>query len=97
MVGALGMLLLVLPWPYSIISCWVRMSPSKTAYSYRMEVCVGNIHESLHWWDDAEHPSGSDTEAARFAHLGELDYMAAKRVKNGGRPDLLGFPYSQRK
>jgi 4-amino-4-deoxy-L-arabinose transferase-like glycosyltransferase len=77
-VGSLGMLLIVLPWP--LRNHFVLHQNVAFKDGYWMEVCVGNIHESLHWWDDAEHPSGSDTEAARFAHLGERDYMAAKRV-----------------
>jgi hypothetical protein len=46
-----------------------------------LEVCVGNVNETLHWWDGSEHPSGSATEAAQFAKMGELQYMAAKHER----------------
>ena len=43
-----------------------------------LEVCVGNVNNSRHWWDGQEHPSGSPQESAQFERLGELRYMAAK-------------------
>jgi hypothetical protein len=46
---------------------------------YWLEVCVGNVNNSLHWWDGSEHPSGSARENAEYERLGELSYMTAKR------------------
>ena len=46
-----------------------------------MEVCVGNVNGSLHWWDGSEHPSGSAVDNALYEHLGESRYMARKRQR----------------
>jgi Dolichyl-phosphate-mannose-protein mannosyltransferase len=46
-----------------------------------MEVCVGNVNRSLHWWDEMEHPSGSASDNALYERLGESHYMALKRGK----------------
>jgi hypothetical protein len=48
---------------------------------YWLEVCVGNVNNSLHWWDGSEHPSGSEQENAQYERLGELNYMATKRTR----------------
>jgi len=44
-----------------------------------VEVCVGNIGNSLHWWNGEFHPAGSEAEAKAFGDLGESAYVAAKR------------------
>jgi len=47
--------------------------------NFWMEVCVGNVGNSLHWWNGAMQPSGSEAELARFKQLGETRYLALKR------------------
>lgn len=44
-----------------------------------MEVCVGNLGNSLHWWNGDVHPAGNLAEAARFEELGEQVYLSEKR------------------
>jgi hypothetical protein len=44
-----------------------------------MEICIGNTGDSLHWWNGAVHPAGSEAEARAFRDLGEPAYLAAKR------------------
>jgi 4-amino-4-deoxy-L-arabinose transferase-like glycosyltransferase len=47
--------------------------------NFWMEVCVGNLGNASHWWNDSVHPAGSNTELAEFRQLGELGYMARER------------------
>jgi hypothetical protein len=44
-----------------------------------MEVCVGNLGNSLHWWNGDVHPAGNSAESARFKEVGEQVYLAEKR------------------
>lgn len=42
------------------------------------ELCVGNLGNSLHWWNGSMHPCGSRTQLANYQQLGEQAYMAAE-------------------
>ena len=44
-----------------------------------MEVCVGNLGNGQHWWNDAVHPAGNNAELDEFRQLGELGYMVRER------------------
>ncbi len=44
-----------------------------------LEIYVGNVGNSLHWWNTDIHPAGSATERAEYLQLGELGYMALKK------------------
>jgi 4-amino-4-deoxy-L-arabinose transferase-like glycosyltransferase len=75
--GALAMVVTILPWVAR--NELTLGQPIAFKDGFWLEVCVGNVNNSLHWWDAGEHPSGSARESARFEQLGELRYMAAKR------------------
>ena len=81
--GLLAMMLLVLPWQMRNSSLLHQRIPLKDGFW--MEVCVGNVNNTLHWWDAGQHPSGGDEAKSEFARLGEIHYMAAKRQ------DALGY------
>lgn len=42
-----------------------------------LELCAGNVGNSLYWWNPAIHPSGSAAQMDRFHRIGEQAYMAA--------------------
>jgi hypothetical protein len=45
---------------------------------FPLEVCVGNIGNTLHWWNGVEQPSGNGAELAELRRVGEQAYMAEK-------------------
>ena len=47
--------------------------------NFWMEVCIGNLGNATHWWNDSAHPAGSNTELTAFRQLGELGYMQRER------------------
>jgi 4-amino-4-deoxy-L-arabinose transferase-like glycosyltransferase len=75
-VGVLAMVVTVLPWV--VRNELVLHQPVIFKDGFWLEVCVGNVNNSLHWWDGTEHPSGSARESAQYQSLGELSYMGAK-------------------
>ena len=75
--GLIAMIVTILPWPMR--NERVLHHPVVFKDGFWLEVCVGNVNNSLHWWDGDEHPSGSVRENAQYEQLGELSYMAAKR------------------
>ena len=70
------MLVTILPW--LIRNERVLHQPVVFKDGFWLEVCVGNVNNTLHWWDGGEHPSGSARENAQYERLGESNYMAAK-------------------
>ena len=70
------MVVTILPW--LVRNERVLHEPVVFKDGYWLEVCVGNVNNSLHWWDGNEHPSGSALDNAQYERLGELKYMAAK-------------------
>jgi hypothetical protein len=74
--GLAAMIVTVLPWPMR--NERVLHQPVVFKDGYWLEVCVGNVNNSLHWWDGDEHPSGSARDNAQYEQLGELNYMASK-------------------
>jgi hypothetical protein len=42
---------------------------------------VGNVGNSLHWWNTDIHPAGSEMERAEYLRLGEHGYMARKKAQ----------------
>lgn len=46
-----------------------------------LELCVGNLGNSIYWWNPAIHPSGNPAEMARFHRIGEQAYMASEWIK----------------
>jgi Dolichyl-phosphate-mannose-protein mannosyltransferase len=75
-VALVAMVVTILPWP--IRNENVLHQPVIFKDGFWLEVCVGNVNNTLHWWDGSEHPSGSARENAEYERLGELNYMAAK-------------------
>jgi 4-amino-4-deoxy-L-arabinose transferase-like glycosyltransferase len=75
-IGTVSMVVTILPWV--VRNELVLGHPIPFKDGFWLEVCVGNVNNSLHWWDGEEHPSGSARESARFERLGELRYMTAK-------------------
>jgi hypothetical protein len=76
-IGTIAMVVTILPWV--VRNKLVLGHPIPFKDGFWLEVCVGNVNNSRHWWDGKEHPSGSTQESAQFERLGELRYMAAKR------------------
>jgi len=76
-VGVMAMVMTVLPWV--VRNRLVLHQPVIFKDGFWLEVCVGNVNNSLHWWDGTEHPSGSALESAQYQRLGELGYMGTKR------------------
>jgi 4-amino-4-deoxy-L-arabinose transferase-like glycosyltransferase len=76
-VGLITMVLTILPWV--VRNELVLHQPVVFKDGFWLEVCVGNVNNSVHWWDGDEHPSGSAWESAQYERRGELSYMAAKR------------------
>jgi 4-amino-4-deoxy-L-arabinose transferase-like glycosyltransferase len=76
-IGLIAMVVTILPW--LIRNERVLHQPVVFKDGFWMEVCVGNVNNSLHWWDGDQHPSGSARDNAQYERLGELNYMAAKR------------------
>ena len=74
--GLIAMVVTILPW--TLRNERVLHQPVVFKDGFWMEVCVGNVNNSLHWWDGDEHPSGSARDNAQYEQLGELRYMAAK-------------------
>ena len=74
--GLIAMVVTILPWP--LRNERVLHQPVVFKDGFWMEVCVGNVNNSLHWWDGNEHPSGSALDNAQYERSGELKYMAAK-------------------
>jgi hypothetical protein len=58
--------------------------------NFWMEVCVGNLGNASHWWNDAAHPAGNNAELAEFRQLGELGYMIRERRQ--GLAFLKNYP-----
>ena len=73
----LTMTVTIAPWALRNLEVLHRPIPAKDGFW--LEVCVGNLSDSLHWWDGEQHPAGSALERARFNQMGELAYMAARR------------------
>ena len=78
-VGLTAMIVTIMPW--LIRNERVLHQPVVFKDGYWLEVCVGNVNNSLHWWDGNEHPSGSARENAQYERLGESSYMARKRSR----------------
>jgi Dolichyl-phosphate-mannose-protein mannosyltransferase len=76
-VGLLAMIVTIMPWP--IRNELILHQPVLFKDGFWLEVCVGNVNNSLHWWDGTEHPSGSVRENVLYEKLGELSYMDTKR------------------
>jgi 4-amino-4-deoxy-L-arabinose transferase-like glycosyltransferase len=76
-VGLIAMAVTIMPWV--VRNERVLHHPVVFKDGFWLEVCVGNVNSSLHWWDAEEHPSGSARESAQYARMGEWGYMDAKR------------------
>jgi 4-amino-4-deoxy-L-arabinose transferase-like glycosyltransferase len=77
--GLVAMTVTIVPW--LMRNEQVLHHPIAFKDGFWMEVCVGNVNGSLHWWDGKEQPSGSASDNAAFEHLGESNYMAWKRSR----------------
>ena len=71
--------LLVTVAPWIVRNDRVFHQPVFLKDNFWMEVCIGNLGNAAHWWNDAVHPAGSNAELAEFRRLGELGYMARER------------------
>jgi 4-amino-4-deoxy-L-arabinose transferase-like glycosyltransferase len=43
--------------------------------NFPLAFCVGNLGDSIYWWNPAVHPSGNPVEMAKFHQMGEQAYM----------------------
>lgn len=67
--------------PWLIRNYMVFHQPVFIRDGFALELCVGNVGNTLHWWNGLAQPSGSAKERAEFDRLGEQGYMAAKWVE----------------
>jgi hypothetical protein len=75
--AAFALIVTVSPW--LVRNYRVFHQPVFLKDNFWMEVCVGNLGNATHWWNDSVHPAGSNAELAEFRQLGELGYMARER------------------
>jgi 4-amino-4-deoxy-L-arabinose transferase-like glycosyltransferase len=76
-VGFAAMMITLAPWV--IRNCRVFERPVFLKDNLWMEVCVGNLGNAAHWWNDAVHPAGSNAELSQFQQFGEYAYMVRER------------------
>jgi hypothetical protein len=76
-VGSLALIITIAPWLIRNDHAFHR--PVFIKDNFWMEVCIGNLGNSLHWWNGNIHPSGSAAEMDQYHRLRETDYMAEKR------------------
>jgi 4-amino-4-deoxy-L-arabinose transferase-like glycosyltransferase len=65
--------------PWMVRNYRVFHQPVFLKDDFWMEVCVGNLGNATHWWNDSVHPAGNNAELAEFRQLGELGYMLKER------------------
>jgi hypothetical protein len=75
--GTFVLLATVAPW--MVRNYRVFHHPVFLKDNFWMEVCIGNLGNAPHWWNDAVHPAGNSQEMAHFRQLGELGYMLRER------------------
>jgi 4-amino-4-deoxy-L-arabinose transferase-like glycosyltransferase len=75
--AALALFITIAPWAARNYQVFHR--PVFLKDNFWMEVCIGNLGNAQHWWNDAAHPAGNKVELAAFQQLGELGYMARER------------------
>jgi 4-amino-4-deoxy-L-arabinose transferase-like glycosyltransferase len=75
--GTFVLLATVAPW--MVRNYRVFHHPVFLKDNFWMEVCIGNLGNASHWWNDAVHPAGNSQEMADFRQLGELGYMLRER------------------
>jgi 4-amino-4-deoxy-L-arabinose transferase-like glycosyltransferase len=75
--AALALFATVAPW--LLRNYEVFRQPVFLKDNFWMEVCIGNLGNASHWWNDSAHPAGSNAELTAFRQLGELGYMQRER------------------
>jgi hypothetical protein len=75
--AVLALLATVAPW--MVRNYRVFHQPVFLKDNFWMEVCIGNLGNAEHWWNDAAHPAGNNAELAEFRQRGELGYMLRER------------------
>lgn len=65
--------------PWMIRNYRVFHRPVFIKDNFWMELCVGNLDDAPHWWNESVHPSGNNEELTKFRQLGELGYMHRER------------------
>ena len=78
-VAILALLATIAPW--LIRNYRTFHQPVFLKDNFWMEVCIGNVGNARHWWNGSVHPAGSARQAAKFQRVGELAYMAEKRLE----------------
>jgi 4-amino-4-deoxy-L-arabinose transferase-like glycosyltransferase len=70
--------------PWMIRNYRVFHRPVFIKDNFWMELCVGNLDDAPHWWNESVHPSGNNAELVEFRQLGELGYMHREREQGLG-------------
>jgi hypothetical protein len=65
--------------PWMVRNYRVFHQPVFLKDNFWMELCIGNLGNATHWWNDAVHPAGNNEELVEFRKLGEIGYMARER------------------
>jgi 4-amino-4-deoxy-L-arabinose transferase-like glycosyltransferase len=76
---ALGLALVITPWLLRNLTTFHQ--PVFLKDNFWMEVAIGNVGNSVHWWNGLVIPPGSAEEMKAFERLGELPYLAMKRAE----------------
>jgi 4-amino-4-deoxy-L-arabinose transferase-like glycosyltransferase len=78
--ATLAIFLVVTPW--LVRNYEVFHKPVFVRDGFWLEVYVGNVGNSLHWWNQGIHPAGSIDEQNEYLHKGELAYMDHKKQQS---------------
>ena len=73
-----GFVLLITLAPWLIRNYRVFRQPVFLKDNLPLEFVVGNVGNTLHWWNGSLHPCGNDAELEKFHQVGESRYMAGK-------------------
>jgi hypothetical protein len=65
--------------PWTVRNYRVFQKPVFLKDNFWMEVCIGNLGNTVHWWNDAAHPAANNAELVEFQKLGEQGYMLRER------------------
>ena len=77
--GAMALVIIVVISPWLIRNYRVFHQPVFLKDNFWLEFSIGNVGNTLHWWNGSIHPTNTAAEMEEYQTLGELDYMAEKR------------------
>jgi hypothetical protein len=76
-IAAIAFLFVISPW--AIRNYRVFHKPFLLKSNFWLEVTVGNLGSTRHWWNDNQHPSRNIGELQEMMRIGEVNYMEEKK------------------